>query len=303
MKNITAPRSLKIKGQDHMLAYITAKEAEALKARGGSGRMTKYGVRSYEDGDGNGDGNSGGDANDNSTSNSEASSQDAAGGNAGQGAGPTGAGAGGTGEAGPGNTGGIGGLGSGGMSAEDAEGTATAANMNTSVAAQQLGLAAPETGVTPSGFSPLGISQALAAYDAGLLGIGQLAANIVGNIAAPPGVQLGYSVDELGNKTEAISVSPMGLGLGLAGLATGVPGIGTALGFAGNALGQAMGVGNVIGHASSETMSPDATGGAEQGLLDAVPPVELPSAVGSLQKPRYQIVNNTLVPVPSGLLG
>lgn len=108
-KAVTAPRELKIKGQDHMLAYITRKEADLLKARGGSGRKTRYGILSYEDGDG-GDGGNGSDGSNGSDSdtggdaaNSEAGTAAAAGGVSGTGAGPTGAGAGDTDESGPTN--------------------------------------------------------------------------------------------------------------------------------------------------------------------------------------------------------
>lgn len=108
-KAITAPRELKIKGQDHMLAYITRKEADMLKARGGSGRKTRYGIPSFEDGDGNGGDGNGGDSNGNDSSgdnsgdaaNSEAGTAAAGGGVSGTGAGPTGAGAGDTNETGP----------------------------------------------------------------------------------------------------------------------------------------------------------------------------------------------------------
>ena len=37
----------KIKGQDHMLAYITPNEAEKLKALGGQETMTKEGIPAY----------------------------------------------------------------------------------------------------------------------------------------------------------------------------------------------------------------------------------------------------------------
>jgi hypothetical protein len=103
-KAVTAPRELKIKGQDHMLAYITRKEADLLKARGGSGRKTRYGIPSYEDGDGS-DGSDGSNGSDSDTggdaANSEAGTAAAAGGVSGTGAGPTGAGAGDTNETGP----------------------------------------------------------------------------------------------------------------------------------------------------------------------------------------------------------
>ena len=89
---VRAPKETTIAGQDHKLAYITDREAALLKARGGSGRMTDYGVRAYDEGPG-GEG-PGGDPSDNAGSMSESATQDAVGGNQGQGAGPTGAGAG-----------------------------------------------------------------------------------------------------------------------------------------------------------------------------------------------------------------
>ena len=100
---VRAPKETTISGQEHELAYITPSEAELLKYFGGSGRMTDYGVRAYDDGPG-GEG-PGGDPGDNAGSMSDPGTQDAAGGNAGQGAGPTGAGSGSTGEQGPGPTG------------------------------------------------------------------------------------------------------------------------------------------------------------------------------------------------------
>ena len=111
---VRAPKETTISGQEHELAYITPSEAELLKYFGGSGRMTDYGVRAYDDGggdggggngDGDGGGGGGGDPGDNAGSMSDPGTQDAAGGNAGQGAGPTGAGSGSTGEQGPGPTG------------------------------------------------------------------------------------------------------------------------------------------------------------------------------------------------------
>ena len=45
------PRRTEIKGQDHMLAYITPQEGELLKAHGGSGRPGPMGIPSFE-GDG-----------------------------------------------------------------------------------------------------------------------------------------------------------------------------------------------------------------------------------------------------------
>ena len=42
------PRRTEIKGQDHMLAYITPQEGELLKAHGGSGRPGPMGIPSFE---------------------------------------------------------------------------------------------------------------------------------------------------------------------------------------------------------------------------------------------------------------
>jgi hypothetical protein len=46
------PRRTDIKGQDHMLAYITPQEGELLKAYGGSGKPGPMGIPSFEGGDG-----------------------------------------------------------------------------------------------------------------------------------------------------------------------------------------------------------------------------------------------------------
>src|SRR5210317_2136300 len=42
------PRRTEIKGQDHMLAYITPEEGELLKAYGGSGKPGPMGIPSFE---------------------------------------------------------------------------------------------------------------------------------------------------------------------------------------------------------------------------------------------------------------
>lgn len=44
---VNAPRALDIKGQPHQLSYITAEEAEVLKALGGSGKPGPMGIPSY----------------------------------------------------------------------------------------------------------------------------------------------------------------------------------------------------------------------------------------------------------------
>ena len=45
------PRRTEIKGQDHMLAYITPEEGELLKAHGGSGKPGPMGIPSFEGGE------------------------------------------------------------------------------------------------------------------------------------------------------------------------------------------------------------------------------------------------------------
>ena len=61
-----APRETEIRGQDHMLAYITPEEGGILQALGGSGRPGPMGIPSYygegSDSDGEGDGGEGSDA-------------------------------------------------------------------------------------------------------------------------------------------------------------------------------------------------------------------------------------------------
>jgi hypothetical protein len=60
------PRETEIRGQDHMLAYITPEEGGILQALGGSGRPGPMGIPSYygegSDSDGEGDGGEGSDA-------------------------------------------------------------------------------------------------------------------------------------------------------------------------------------------------------------------------------------------------
>jgi len=153
-RQITAPNNMTIRGQDHILAYITPREADLLAKRGGSGRITKYGIPAFDDGNG-----PGGDPSDNSNSMSEASTQDAAGGNTGEGAGPTGAGAGATGEQGPNDT--------------DVGMTATAP------AAQQVG---PLSFAEPLGVFDahrgMGIVGGLAGLGLGVPGLGMVASGI-----------------------------------------------------------------------------------------------------------------------------
>ena len=307
MKNITAPRNLKIKGQDHMLAYITAKEAEALKARGGSGRMTKYGIRSYEDSDG-----PGGDSSDNSNSNSEANTQDAADGNTGQGAGPTGAGAG----AGPGvsDPGPVGENQSEVSAVGMAPGISTAPTAVGPIGPEDEAAAAAARGAianAPVGFESFGLMDAIDAYNQGKMGLADVIGVGLTSALGPPGFGFGYAVDPMTQtQTPAVNISGLGVGLGALGAISGVPGLGALGGLAGTALGNAMGLGTTtVGYSPGEyggAPSPESGGNGlyDGGLLAQVPPVELPSAVGVLpERPRYQIVNNTLVPVPSGLLG
>lgn len=47
LNKIMPPRNTKIRGQDHLLAYITPEEAALLKARGGSGEAGPMGIPSY----------------------------------------------------------------------------------------------------------------------------------------------------------------------------------------------------------------------------------------------------------------
>jgi len=48
------PRKTVIKGQDHILAYITPEEAKLLKAHGGSGKPGPMGIPSFDEGDASG---------------------------------------------------------------------------------------------------------------------------------------------------------------------------------------------------------------------------------------------------------
>jgi hypothetical protein len=288
---VRAPKEATIRGQGHELAYITPEEAALLKARGGSGRMTRYGVPAFDDGNGGngGDGNGGdgsngseggngtGEGNEGATGQdaamSEAATQDAVGGNQGQGAGPTGAGAGSTGETGPSasdvgaSESGIAGI-SGmapSMSMQDPEATQAAANMNTAVAAQQAGLGfgiADTGGVAPTGFSAApGIGEAFGALGRGTIGLGPALGYAAQSAFSPPGVTVGVNVNEIGQQTPAVSIDPVGLGLGIAGLATGVPGLGMLGGMIGSQVSQALGVSpSVMSFGSPEFGSTTNTG-------------------------------------------
>lgn len=184
-KAVTAPRELKIKGQDHMLAYITRKEADLLKARGGSGRKTRYGIPSYEDGDGS-DGSDGSNGSDSDTggdaANSEAGTAAAAGGVSGTGAGPTGAGAGDTNETGP-----------------------TAADVGISGADMAVADVAPAAPAATVNTAPFG--QAPSALGMGLMGMAASAVTGVPGLGAL-GTAIGTGLD-VGNLNEQLGM--MGL--------------------------------------------------------------------------------------------
>jgi hypothetical protein len=231
---VEAPAKTYIGGQEHKLAYITDREAALLKARGGSGRMTKHGIRAYDEGPGEGPGS------DNANSMSEAATQDAVGGNQGQGAGPTGAGAGGGPPGAPDSNP------NQSMSSEDPEGTQAAANMQTAVDAKEAGRGfgiADTGGVAPTGFNAApGIAEALGALGRGEIGFGQALGYGVQSAMSPPGVQMGVNVDEIGNQTPAVSVSALGVVGGLMGLATGIPGAGAIGGMIGNEIGKELGL-------------------------------------------------------------
>lgn len=170
-QQVTAPNKTAIGGQKHMLAYITPYEAELLMRRGGSGRMTQYGVPAFDDGDGPGGGNS-----DNANSNSEASTQDAAGGNAGEGAGPTGAGAGATGETGPDDT-------------------------DANVGANPTAVSTPTAPTATAPFGTQGFGQAPSALGMGMIGtIGGLATGVPGLGAIGTAIGTGLDVEGLNSQ-------------------------------------------------------------------------------------------------------
>ena len=231
---VEAPAKTYIGGQEHKLAYITDREAALLKARGGSGRMTKHGIRAYDEGPGEGPGS------DNANSMSEAATQDAVGGNQGQGAGPTGAGAGGGPPGAPDSNP------NQSMSSEDPEGTQAAANMQTAVDAREAGRGygiADTGGVAPTGFNAApGIAEAIGALGRGEIGFGQALGYGIQSAMSPPGVQMGVNVDEIGNQTPAVSVSVPGVIGGLMGLATGIPGASAIGSMIGNEIGKELGL-------------------------------------------------------------
>ena len=192
---VRAPKETTIAGQDHKLAYITDREAALLKARGGSGRMTDYGVRAYDEGPG-GEG-PGGDPSDNANSMSESATQDAVGGNQGQGAGPTGAGAG----SGP----------PGGPDSNPNEDAGT-----------ETSVTAPTTAPTTGAFGQfgaatgLGVVGGLASFGIGAPGLGTAAAGFGAALdAAKANEQLGMmglnqTVDRDSAVTNAVSMGAFG---------------------------------------------------------------------------------------------
>lgn len=235
---VEAPAETTINGQEHKLAYITDREAALLKARGGSGRMTKHGIRAYDEGPGEGPGS------DNANSMSEAATQDAVGGNQGQGAGPTGAGAGG---GPPGNDPGPTGEGQSEVNTPGmAPGISTAPTAVGPIGPEDEANAAAAKGAmanAPMGFEGYGIMDAIDAYNSGRMGLAQAIGYGIASVAAPPGVSVGFNVDpQTQTQTPAMSVSVPGVIGGLMGLATGVPGAGVIGGFIGNEIGKELGL-------------------------------------------------------------
>jgi hypothetical protein len=148
---------------------------------------------------------------------------------------------------------------------QDPEATQAAANMNTAVAAQQAGLGfgiADTGGVAPTGFSAApGIGEAFGALGRGTIGLGPALGYAAQSAFSPPGVTVGVNVNEIGQQTTAVSIDPVGLGLGIAGLATGVPGLGMLGGMIGSQVSQALGVSpSVMSFGSPEFGSTTNTG-------------------------------------------
>ena len=265
-REVTAPSKASIKGQRHMLAYITPYEAELLMRRGGSGRLTQYGIPAFDDGDGDGDGPGGGD-----TSNADPGTQSAGAGNEGTGAGPTGAGIGGIGVDSQDDVGGPPGppggpnSGFGSSMTQDPEGTPAAANMNTAVNAQQQGYGvgiADTGGVSPTGFGAApGIAEAFDAYDKGIIGLNQALGYAALSAFSPPGLEFGLVTDEVGNQAVGGRGNIGGAIGGIAGMASGVPGAGTVGGMIGSQVADSLGV-------PSQTFSLAAGGAATGGRMD-----------------------------------
>ena len=261
---VRAPKEATIRGQGHELAYITPEEAALLKARGGSGRMTRYGVPAFDDGNGGngGDGNGGdgsngseggngtGEGNEGATSQdaamSEAATQDAVGGNQGQGAGPTGAGAGGGPSSNdPGPTG-------EGQSEVSTPGMAPGIS-TTPTAFGPIGpedeanAAAARDAIAnaPIGFEAYGVRDAIDAYNSGRMGLAQAIGYGLANVAAPPGFGIGFNVDpQTQMQTPALSFDPVSAvtGLGLSAATGFAPGMGMIGGMIGSQISQAMGM-------------------------------------------------------------
>lgn len=241
---VRAPKETYISGQEHKLAYITDREAALLKARGGSGRMTEHGVRAYNEGPG-------GDPSDNANSNSEAATQDAAGGNAGQGAGPTGAGAGATGEQGPGPTGAAP-TGEGQSEVNtpgQAPGISTQPTTNINIGLEDQANAAAALGAlanAPIGFEAIGVRDAIDMFDQGRISFADLVGYGLNNMLGPPGTQIGVNVNPRDQtQTPAYDISIPGLAMGALGMISGIPGLGMLGGRAGTALGNALGIPSV----------------------------------------------------------
>jgi hypothetical protein len=95
----------------------------------------------------------------------------------------------------------------------------------------------------PMGFEGYGIMDAIDAYNSGRMGLAQAIGYGLANVAAPPGVSVGFNVDpQTQTQTPAMSVSVPGVIGGLMGLATGVPGAGVIGGFIGNEIGKELGL-------------------------------------------------------------
>ena len=87
LNKIMPPRNTTIRGQDHLLAYITPEEAQLLMANGGTGEAGPMGIPSYPHGGGpggsggsSGSGNSGSSSSGSSSSGSSSSGADGGGG-------------------------------------------------------------------------------------------------------------------------------------------------------------------------------------------------------------------------------
>jgi hypothetical protein len=260
-REVTAPNKASIKGQRHILAYITPYEAELLMRRGGSGRLTEYGVPAFDDGDGDGEGGGPGGDNDNSTNDTD-NAADTPGAfdtpdtpdapdqeeeqqqTAPPSLGPPGnLSALSTPDPGP-PSGPHSGFGS--AMSQDPEGTPAAANMNTAVNSQQQGYGvgiADTGGVAPTGFGAApGIAEALDAYDKGIIGFGPALGYAALSAFSPPGLEFGKVTDEVGNQAVGGRGNIGGAIGGIAGMASGVPGAGMVGGMIGSAVANELGV-------------------------------------------------------------